>query len=156
MKVREIMTQPARTCTADTTVAMAGRRMQDGLCGILPVIDARGKLIGVVTDRDLFLATAGTRRSASNVTVHEAMTKKVATCGPDDEVSAALALVRTRGLRRLPVVDLDGHLLGLLSIDDIVRWGVNGNGVTAADVVNALSDIVARRSAAMELDAADL
>ena len=49
MKVREIMTQPARTCTADTTAAMAGRRMHDGLCGILPVIDTRGKLIGVVS-----------------------------------------------------------------------------------------------------------
>ena len=156
MKVRDIMTQPARTCAAETTVATAGRRMQDGLCGILPVIDPRGKLIGVVTDRDLFLVTAGTRRSASNVTVHEAMTKKVTTCGPNDELAAALTIMRTRGLRRLPVVDLDGHLLGLLSIDDIVRWGVNGNGVTATDVVNALSDIVARRSAAMELDVADL
>jgi CBS domain-containing protein len=156
MKVRTIMTQPARTCVADTTVAVAGRRMQDGLCGILPVIDAHGKLIGVVTDRDLFLMTAGTRRSALNVTVHEAMTKKVVTCGPNDELAHALAIMRTRGLRRLPVVDLEGHLLGLLSIDDIVRWGVNGNGVTATDVVNALSDIVARRSAAMELDAADL
>ena len=67
MKVRDIMTQPARTCAADTTIAVAGRRMQDGLCGILPVIDARGKLVGVVTDRDLFRVTAGTRRSASKV-----------------------------------------------------------------------------------------
>lgn len=156
MKVRDIMTQPARTCTADTTVAVAGRRMQDGLCGSLPVIDSRGKLVGIVTDRDLFLLTAGTRRSASNVNVHEAMTKTVVTCGPNEELSAALAIMRAHGLRRLPVVDLDGHLLGLLSIDDIVRWGINGNGVTAADVVNTLSDIVARRSAAMELDAADL
>jgi CBS domain-containing protein len=156
MKVRDIMTQPARTCGADTSVAMAGRRMQDGLCGILPVIDGRGKLIGVVTDRDLFLITAGTRRSASNVTVHEAMTQKVVTCGPNDEIAGALGIMRTRGVRRLPVVDLDGHLLGLLSIDDIVQWGVNGSGVSATDVVNTLREIVARRSAPMELDAADL
>jgi CBS domain-containing protein len=156
MKVRDIMTQPASTCTADTSAAVAGRRMQVALCGILPVIDARGKLVGVVTDRDLFLITAGAGRSAANVGVHEAMTKKVVTCGPNDELATALATMRARGLRRLPVVDLDGHLLGLLSIDDIVRLGVNGNGVTAADVVNVLSAIVARRAAAMELDTADL
>jgi CBS domain-containing protein len=156
MRVRDIMTQPASTCTADTSAAIAGRRMAVALCGILPVIDARGKLIGVVTDRDLFLITAGARRSAANVGVHDAMTKKVVTCGPNDELATALATMRTYGLRRLPVVDLNGHLLGLLSIDDIVRWGVNGNGVTAADVVSALSDIVARRSAALELDAGDL
>lgn len=156
MKVRDIMTQPARTCTADTSVAVAGRRMQEGLCGILPVIDARGKLIGVVTDRDLFLTTADTRRSASNVTVREAMTTKVTTCGPNEELAVALGTMRTRGLRRLPVVDLDGHLLGLLSIDDVVRWGVNGNDVSATDVVNTLRAIIARRAGAIELEPADL
>jgi CBS domain-containing protein len=130
--------------------------MQEGLCGILPVIDGRGKLVGVVTDRDLLLATTGTRRSLSNVSVREAMTAMVATCGPNEAVTAALATMRSRGLRRLPVVDLDGHLIGVLSIDDVVRWGVDGNGVSATDVVDTLKAIIARRASATELEPAEL
>ncbi len=156
MKVRAIMTQPARTCTADTSVAVAGQRMKEGLCGILPVIDARGKLVGVVTDRDLLLATIGTRRNLSNVSVREAMTATVTTCDPNQDVTGALTTMRSRGLRRLPVVDLDGHLIGLLSIDDILRWGVTGNGVSATDIVETLKAIVAQRAAATELEPADL
>jgi CBS domain-containing protein len=156
MRVRDIMTQPARTCTADTSAAVAGQRMQEGLCGILPVIDARGRLVGVVTDRDLLLAPAGSRRSLSNVSVREAMTASVATCGSNEGVAAALATMRLRGLRRLPVVDLDGHLVGVLSIDNIVRWGVDGNGVSPTEVVDTLKAILARRATATELEPADL
>jgi CBS domain-containing protein len=156
MRVREIMTQPARTCTADTSVAVAGRRMREGLCGILPVIDGRGKLVGVVTDRDLLLSTTGTRRSSSNVSVREAMTAAVVTCGPNEDLLGALTTMRSRGLRRLPVVDLDGHLIGVLSIDDIVRWGVTGNGVSATDIVDTLKAIVVQRATATELEPADL
>lgn len=156
MKVRDIMTQPARTCKADTSVAVAGQRMHDGLCGILPVIDSRGKLVGVVTDRDLLLATSGTRRSLSNISVHEAMTATVTTCGPDEAVTAALKTMELRGLRRLPVVDSDGHLIGVLSIDDIVRFGVRDTGVTATDIVDTLRAIVARRAPATELESVDL
>jgi CBS domain-containing protein len=156
MKVREIMTQPARTCRPDTSVAVAGQRMHEGLCGILPVIDARGKLVGVVTDRDLLLATTGTRRHLSNINVHEAMTAEVTTCGPEEDLTAALKTMQSCGLRRLPVVDSNGHLIGVLSIDDIVQFGVRDSGVTAVDIVDTLRAIVARRAPATELEAADL
>jgi CBS domain-containing protein len=146
------MTQPARTCTAETSVAVAGQRMHEGLCGVLPVIDPRGKLVGVVTDRDLLLATTGSRRSASNVSVREAMTADVVACSPNEDVTAALATMRSRGLRRLPVVDPNGHLIGVLSIDDLVRWGVSADGVTAADIVDTLKAIITRRAPAVELE----
>lgn len=156
MRVRDIMTQPARTCTADTSVAVAGQRMQEGLCGVLPVIDPRGRLVGVVTDRDLLLATAGSRRSLSNVSVREAMTASVVTCAANEELAQALATMRSRGLRRLPVVDLDGHLIGLLSLDDIVKWGVDGDGISSSDIVETLKAIIARRPSTTDLAAADL
>jgi predicted transcriptional regulator len=90
------------------------------------------------------------------VSVREAMTASVATCGPNEELTGALATMRLRGLRRLPVVDLDGHLVGVLSIDDIVRWGVDGNRVSPTEVVDTLKAILARRATATELEPADL
>jgi CBS domain-containing protein len=84
------------------------------------------------------------------------MTAAVVTCGPNQDLAGALTTMRSRGLRRLPVVDLDGHLIGVLSIDDIVRWGVTGNGVSATDIVDTLKAIIAQRAPATELEPADL
>jgi hypothetical protein len=64
--------------------------------------------------------------------------------------------MRSRGLRRLPVVDLDGHLIGLLSLDDIVKWGVDGDGISSSDIVETLKAIIARRPSTTDLAAADL
>jgi CBS domain-containing protein len=132
------MTQPATTCAPETTIAIAGHLMEDNGCGILPVVDLRRRLLGVVTDRDLLLTLANTERHASQLTVLEAMTTDVTTCAPDDDLRFALESMRRRAVRRLPVVDREGHAIGVLSIDDIVRWGVVPGGVKAVYVVEAL------------------
>ena len=75
MKVRDIMTEPPLTCTPETSVA--ARLMREADYGTLPVLDSEGRLVGVVTDRDICLAMAGTNRNALNVAVREAMTRKV-------------------------------------------------------------------------------
>jgi CBS domain-containing protein len=152
MKVRDIMTQPAVTCTPEATVAIVGHLMEDQGCGILPVVDLRRRLLGVVTDRDLLLALASTDRSASQVTIQEAMRRTVTTCGEDDDVRVALDAMRRAAVRRLPVVDRDGHPIGILSIDDVVRWGVAPDGLRAANVIAALEDICERRAMKQNLD----
>jgi CBS domain-containing protein len=141
MRVRDIMTQPATTCAPETTIAIAGHLMEDTGCGILPVVDLRRRLLGVVTDRDLLLTLASTDRTASQLTVLEAMRTDVATCAPDDDLRFALEAMTRRAVRRLPVIDRDRHAIGVLSIDDIVRWGVVPGGVKAAYVVEALEQI---------------
>ena len=146
MKVRDIMTQPAVTCAPETTVATAGHLMENQGCGILPVVDLRRRLLGVVTDRDLLLALAGTERNAAHVTVQEAMKRTVTTCTEDDELRIALEAMRRTAVRRLPVVDRDGHAIGILSIDDVVRWGVAPEGLRAAHVIDALEQICERRA----------
>jgi CBS domain-containing protein len=152
MRVRDIMTQPATTCVPDTSIAIAANLMEEHDCGVLPVVDGRRRLVGLVTDRDLLLAAAGARRNKSVGTVREAMNTSVATCFPADDLSVAVNKMRTEGVRRLPVVDHDRHVIGLLSIDDVVRWGVQADGLTAAEVVATFEGICERRAARHELN----
>lgn len=156
MRVRDIMTQPATMCAPETSVAIAGHLMEDNNCGILPVVDKRRRLVGVVTDRDLLLATANTKRNATHVAVHEAMKSNVTTCFPDDELRVALSTMRAKAVRRLPVTDREGHVLGVLSIDDIVRWGVQPEGLGAVEVIEAFEKIFARRGVMQELKLSEL
>jgi len=139
------MTQPAATCAPETTIAIAARLMEDIGCGILPVVDLRRRLLGVVTDRDLLLTLATTDHTARQMQVQDAMNRDVTTCEADDELSSALQAMRRRAVRRLPVVDHERHVIGVLSIDDIVRWGVVPNGVRAAYVIEAMDQICDRR-----------
>lgn len=73
MKVRDIMTEPVLTCTPQTSLAVAARLMREADYGTLPVVDSRGRLVGIITDRDMCLALANTNRNAINIAVREAM-----------------------------------------------------------------------------------
>ena len=143
MKVRELMTAPARTCGPDTTLAVAARLMWDGDCGILPVVDD-GELVGVVTDRDMYIALATRNMRASEARVGAVATRRVATCGPDEDVKAALVTMKRARVRRLPVVDGAGTLVGMLSINDLLLAAGAGKPVRNQDVVDALKAICAR------------
>jgi CBS domain-containing protein len=151
MRVRDIMTQPATTCAPETTIAIAGHLMEDAGVGILPVVDLRRRLVGVVTDRDLLLTLANTDRAAAQVTVGEAMQSDVTTCAADDDLKIAVDAMRRSAVRRLPVIDRDWHVIGILSVDDIVRWGVVPDGVRAAYVIGALEQICERGTMRTEL-----
>lgn len=155
MKVREAMTAPALTCTPTTSLAVAARLMQEADYGTLPVVDSGGRLVGIITDRDICLAVAGSNRNAINITVHEAMTHKVFSARLDDDVHSALATMKTSRVRRLPVCDDSGHLEGIVSIEDLVLRGLEGNGINPVELVAALRVMyvrapVAASSAPME------
>lgn len=128
MKVRDIMTQGAVCCGPGTNVGEAVELMWKRNCGILPVVGADGKLQGVVTDRDICIAMGTRNRLPGQLTIAEIATKRVSTCGPDDEIHEALLTMAEREVRRLPVVDERGTPVGILSIDDILthsdlnRW----------------------------------
>jgi len=145
MKVKDIMSHPPCSCSLNTNVSDAGALMQKHHCGVLPVLSLHGVLVGMVTDRDLCLATAARRRSATAVAVHEAMTTRLVTCRPDDDVKDALESMATSGVRRLPVVDDRGRLAGLLSIDDVIVAGEAQEGVTDTEIVETLRMIYKRR-----------
>jgi CBS domain-containing protein len=142
MKVKDLMTTDVRTCSPDTTVAEAAHLMWEGDCGILPVVED-GELLGVVTDRDMYIALATQNARASRLKVGAVATKKLVTCAPEDDIQAALAAIRQARVRRLPVVGFGGMVLGILSMNDILLAAGAGKEVGSDDVVQTLQAICA-------------
>jgi CBS domain-containing protein len=141
MKVRDIMTKPPQTCRLETTLGIASRRMKENDCGTLAVLDHHGRVAGILTDRDLALAIGTAAHNAAQILASEAMTKHVHTCAPDEPVKDALARMTAFKVRRLPAVTSDGDLHGMLSVDDIIMWGIERGGVTRRELVAALRAI---------------
>jgi CBS domain-containing protein len=142
MKVKDLMTAAPRVGTLDTNLAAAAELMLDGDCGILPVVD-EGKLVGVVTDRDMFIALATRDRRASHITVGEVVQAPVYTCGPDDDVEVALTTMKEHRVRRLPVEGFGGAVLGVVSLNDILLASGPKRAVREHDVVATFQAICA-------------
>lgn len=119
MKVNEICTRVVKSCTRDTCLAEAGLLMWDGDCGVLPVLDETGKVVAVVTDRDICMSVATKHRPANQIAVREVIGAEVHSCKLHDEVRDALKTMRTAKVRRLPVLDAQGALQGMLSLNDV-------------------------------------
>jgi CBS domain-containing protein len=118
MYVRELMTLDPATVTPDSTLSDAASAMAEGDFGVLPVVE-NGEVIGVVTDRDICMAV--TREGKGPRTRIRAITRRPAhLCSTEDDVTEALAMMRSHRVRRLPVVDGEGHLEGMLSMNDAV------------------------------------
>lgn len=143
MKVKDIMTRDPRSCTPDTSVAAAAHLMWDADCGILPVVED-GRLVGVVTDRDLYIALATRNARPAELTIGEVATRTVTTCAPEDDVHAAMEQMKLARVRRLPVVGFGDTLLGILSLDDIVLAAGPDRPVRSEEVVGVLQAICGR------------
>jgi CBS domain-containing protein len=145
MKVRDAMPVNVTACGLETSLAGVASRMWLGACGAVPVIDGEGKVQGIITDRDVCFAVTATERPASEIKAKElvARARILYTCGPDDELRQALHVMRDKRVRRLPVVDTDGRLLGMLSLTDaILRAGGDPQvDVGYEDVMDALQAI---------------
>jgi CBS domain-containing protein len=142
MKVKDIMTTEPRRCSLSTNLAAAAKLMLDGDCGILPVVD-EGKLVGVVTDRDMYIALATRNKRASQIAVGEVVQMPVRTCGPDDDVEAALATMKQHRVRRLPVEGFGGTVMGVISLNDILLAAGPRQPVRDREVVDTFQAICA-------------
>lgn len=152
MQVKDLMTTPARTCRVTAPLAEAAKTMLDESCGCLPIVDARGHLVGILTDRDICLAVATRHERPNDIPVREAMTSRVFTCGPDDPIDTALVTMKEHRVRRLPVVDAKGRLKGVLSADDMVRnTGLARGRLTAEAVIDVLRHVCTPKVAPGEL-----
>ena len=119
MRVSDVMRRHPRVARGDDTLASAGTTMAMVDCGVLPVVDGHDIVVGVVTDRDICLALTRENRPASGMKVADLSNRGVLTTGPNDSIASALATMRRHHVRRLPVVDADGRIEGILSLDDI-------------------------------------
>jgi CBS domain-containing protein len=146
MKIRDVMTSDVETCHPDTDLATVVRMMWDRDCGFIPVIDATGLLRGVVTDRDICIASATRRVLPEYMSAHQAMTHPVHACVPDDEVADALRAMKQYKVRRMPVIDSNGAVKGVISMNDIVLASQQGLGPDAKDIVATLAAICVHRT----------
>ena len=153
MKVKDIMTGEPRTCSLDTNLAAAATLMLDGDCGILPVV-MNGKLFGVVTDRDMYIALATRDKRASEMTVGEVVAAPVYSCFTDDDVQRALDTMKQHRVRRLPVEGFGGTVVGIISINDIVLASGPRQLVRDAEVVSTLQAICAHHPTSPHIVAA--
>ena len=121
MNVRDLMTTEVGTCRAFDGADRAARIMWESDCGAVPVLDQAGSVVAMVTDRDLCMAALLQGRPLSEIRVSSAMSRELFSCRPDDDLSQAESVMRIRKVRRLPVVDVEGRLLGILSLSDLAR-----------------------------------
>jgi CBS domain-containing protein len=121
MKVLDLMTKDV-ACVRDTDpLSTAAQLMWDCDCGAVPVIDSSEQVVGMITDRDICMATWSRNCPPSDIPVSAAMSRELFHCSPDSSVSAAENLMRSRQVRRIPVLDPNRRLAGILSLADIAR-----------------------------------
>ena len=119
MKVGALETSPAVTCSADAPVVQVARTMCEQNVGSVVVVDDNARVVGIVTDRDLVERVLAPDRGATTRTA-DVMTHDVICAHEDDDMFAAANLMATHACRRLPVIDANGCLRGLISSDDLV------------------------------------
>lgn len=119
MDVKRLMRHRVPTCKPDDTLNTAARMMWEEGCGSVPVVDVDFRPVGFLTDRDICMAAYTQGRSLRDISVDTAMARKLVCCEEGDELEHAAQLMRDNCLRRLPVVDGRGVVVGLLSLDDI-------------------------------------
>ena len=150
MKVQDIMTSDVQCCGPDTNLAAAAKMMWDSDCGALPVLNVQGQVMSMITDRDICMAAATKNKPASDITVWETVSGKAYTCHLSDDVHTALDIMKRERVRRLPVVDEDGVLQGIIAMNDFVLLAGEAKGGKAPalsheDVVRTMKAISAHR-----------
>lgn len=149
MTVRDIMTSGVVSCKPETNLASAAASMWEHDCGVLPVVDENMHVKGMVTDRDICIALATRNQLASDITVGEVFSGDAFVCGANENVQSALATMRDHKIRRVPVVDEQGALTGIVSIDDIVlvatdKKSTRNSSITYEDAIRTQKAIAER------------
>jgi CBS domain-containing protein len=120
MRVVDVMMGTPYHCRPDTNLGSATELMWTGNCGFLPVVGNDGKVVGIITDRDICVALGTRGLPSGNVTVADVMSSNVYSCSPGDDIHVALRAMREGHVRRLPVISKEDVLVGVLSMDDIL------------------------------------
>jgi CBS domain-containing protein len=130
MKVSELMARDVTTCSVADSLNRAAQIMWERRCGSVPVVDGSERVVGMVTDRDVSMAAYTQGRRLDDIAINLAMSHPVWTCPASATAEEAESLMMAHGVHRLVVVDADGRLRGVISLDDIARQGAvwDGNG----------------------------
>ena len=121
MKTESLMSKNVRTCSPADTLNRAAQIMWEADCGFLAVVDQRRHVVGVITDRDLLMGAYTRGQPLTSLNVGSVMSRNVCICSPDDSLATAEMLMKERQVRRLPVVDGFGELVGVITLGDLAR-----------------------------------
>jgi len=143
MNVGDVMSRDVLSCGPDDDLGVAAMKMWNGDCGVLPVLWG-GRLVGMITDRDICMGLAIEGARPKERRVREVMSQEVYSCIPDDEIGDALETMASRRVRRLPVVDGD-ELVGVISMNDIVVHSEDRGHPPVRQILAALRAICAPR-----------
>ncbi len=123
MLVENLMTRQVQSCRVGDSLARAAELMWRHDCGALPVCagDGAPQVVGVITDRDICMSALFSGRPLSDLRVNEAMSKSVTAVRPSDSLAQVERVMRDAHVRRLPVLDHDGRLIGMISLADLAR-----------------------------------
>ena len=119
MEVKRLMKHQVRVCRPQDSLNDVAQIMWEEACGAVPVVAEDFKPIGFLTDRDICMAAYTQGRALHDLTVETAMARTIISCRDNDDVEDAGRLMRETSVRRLPVLDDHGALVGLLSLDDM-------------------------------------
>jgi CBS domain-containing protein len=120
--IRDLMTENPCSVDADKSVAYAAKMMRDEDVGLAPVVEG-DKLIGTLTDRDIAIRVVAEGKDSDQTTVREVASTNVVTIDPQQDLDEALRLMAKHQVRRLPVVEEDGRLVGVVAQADVAREG---------------------------------
>lgn len=137
MNVVSVMTPNPACCAATTPLRDVARMMLDNDCGQIPVVDAAQHPIGVVTDRDITMRIVAEGRNTNEATAADAMSMPVRTVTTETSLADCVCLMEADQIRRVPVVDAQGKLAGIVSIADLA---LAGKQEATAEVVKEISE----------------
>lgn len=147
VQVKQVMSDDVETVSTTNMVSVALEAMWRRDVGALPVIDARGRVVGMITDRDCAMALYLCNEKPSHVRVASTMSTNVVTCRPEESVEAVEDRMRAAQIRRVPVVDATGCPIAMVTIGDVARGQSIGlEGLRAGPVVATLSAITRPRA----------
>lgn len=132
MKAKDIMTARPCTCSPNDSVQDVARTMRDHDCGAVPIIDS-GRLVGIVTDRDLTVRALASGLDIES-RVADVITREPVSCGVDAELSEVERVMSDQQVRRVPIVDADKRVVGIVSQADLARAVFDGRSIDEHEV----------------------
>jgi CBS-domain-containing membrane protein len=136
MRIEQLMTKQVQSCSPTDTLERAAQLMWDHDCGCLPVCegDETARTVGVITDRDICMCSLFHGQPLHSLRVADAMARKVHVCRPGDTISEAENVMRNARIRRLPVINEQNVLIGVISLADLARGAAREQGKTARQI----------------------
>ena len=150
MQVRELMTRNIHVCLPSDTLDRAARIMWDHDLGVVPIVDRAHRLLGIVTDRDACMAAYTQNKRLCEIATQDVMSRMIFAVHPEDPLARALESMRQAQVRRIPVIDEDETLVGILTQNDLIREANRelrrGNREFADEILQALSAVSSPRT----------